>query len=65
MSQERKLPGPEPERLKLAEDDWEEAVKEALKRPKPKVGWPKPVDSEGESEEPVSAEDDDDERKKP
>jgi hypothetical protein len=58
-------PGPEPERLKLDADDWEKAVGKALKKPKPKAGWPKPVDSEGEPKKPISAEDNEDERKKP
>ena len=32
-------PGPEPERLKI-EGDWEEAVKKAMKKPRPDGGWP-------------------------
>lgn len=32
--------GPEPERVKLA-DDWTKAVGKALKKERPKEGWPK------------------------
>lgn len=36
-----KLPtGPKPERVTIA-NDWESAVGEALKKPKPQDGWPK------------------------
>lgn len=31
--EKRKKPGPEPERLKLPHEDWEEAVREALDVP--------------------------------
>lgn len=37
----KKPPGPEAERLKLV-GDWEKLVKEALTKPPPKRGWPKP-----------------------
>lgn len=33
--------GPPPDRLKI-EDDWEEAIKKALRKERPKDGWPKP-----------------------
>jgi uncharacterized protein YggU (UPF0235/DUF167 family) len=34
--------GPEPERFKITGfKNWEDAVKVALKKPKPKGGWPK------------------------
>jgi hypothetical protein len=32
--------GPTPERVKLT-DDWKSAVSQALKKAKPKEGWPK------------------------
>ncbi len=35
-----KNPGPKPERLKL-EGDWQQAAKKALKKKRPKGGWPK------------------------
>jgi hypothetical protein len=34
-------PGPEPDRLKL-EGDWEELAGKAVKKKRPKEGWPKP-----------------------
>jgi hypothetical protein len=34
--------GPEPERFKIeGYSDWKDAVKDILKKPKPKGGWPK------------------------
>lgn len=33
-------PGPEPERLKLSHEDWEEAVREGLEEKRPLEGWP-------------------------
>jgi len=36
-----KLPGPEPEILKI-EGDWKDAVKKALSKKRPAEGWPKP-----------------------
>lgn len=45
-------PGPEPERLKI-DGDWEDAVKEALNKPKPAEGWgpEPPKDQEPEDDE--------------
>lgn len=42
MSQDdrKKTPGPQPDHLKLDEDDWTEAVKKALGKKKPPEGWP-------------------------
>ena len=38
----RQPPGPEPERLRIeGYDDWTDAVREGLKKPRPKEGWPK------------------------
>jgi hypothetical protein len=33
--------GPKPERVKI-EGDWENAMSKALKKERPKAGWPKP-----------------------
>ena len=46
--QEQK-PGPESERLNL-EGDWEKLVGKALKKKRPKDGWPKPVGEEKSDE---------------
>jgi hypothetical protein len=35
-------PGPDPQRLKL-EGNWEDRIGEAMKKPKPPGGWPKPT----------------------
>lgn len=43
-------PGPDPERLKLPHEDWEEAVREALEREKSEEGWPEEDDQEKGSE---------------
>lgn len=37
----KKKPGPDPDHLKL-EGDWEDAMKKALEKKRPKEGWPKP-----------------------
>lgn len=39
MKQENKPSGPEPERVKI-EGDWIKAVGKALKKERPKEGWP-------------------------
>ena len=45
MPEKPQKPGPEEERLKIdAHDGWEKAVDKALKKPKPKEGWPDPPD---------------------
>lgn len=47
MDEEKKTPpGPEPERVRI-DGDWEDAVKRALKKPRPKGGWPKPEPEKG------------------
>ena len=58
------IPGPDPERLRFDEEDWEEAVKKALKKPRPEDGWPtgKEPTREEDSAEP---EEPGDEREKP
>lgn len=41
MSGNSKRPGPEPDRLRLDNEDWEDAVGEALNKQRPEGGWPK------------------------
>ena len=41
MSKQHEKPGPDPDRLKLPEKDWKEAVRKALKKPPP-ADRPKP-----------------------
>ena len=36
-----KKTGPKPDRVKV-DGDWEEAIDKALKKPRPKDGWPEP-----------------------
>ena len=38
-NKKKRSPGPKPEHLKL-EGDWEDAVKKAIHKEKPKEGWP-------------------------
>jgi hypothetical protein len=33
--------GPDPERVKI-DMEWDEAIKKAVKKPRPPEGWPKP-----------------------
>lgn len=49
MNNKRK-PGPDPERLKLPFRDWKEAIREALKRERPTEGWPEDREPEQEDE---------------
>ena len=42
MPDKKKQPGPTPDRLKLDGVTWEDAVKKALEKKRPKEGWPKP-----------------------
>jgi hypothetical protein len=35
----RKTPGPKPEALKI-EGNWKDAIKESLKKKRPREGWP-------------------------
>lgn len=37
----KKKPGPKAERLKAEGVDWKDALQFAMKKPKPKDGWPK------------------------
>lgn len=50
MTDQKRKPGPEPERVKT-DLDWEDAVKKALEKKRPEGGWPKP-DSEKADREP-------------
>lgn len=38
---ERRKPGPKADKVKI-EGDWERAMEKALKKKRPKDGWPKP-----------------------
>lgn len=44
MDDPKKKPGPAPDHVKLDDEDWEEAIGKAIKKPKPAEGWPKPKD---------------------
>ncbi len=46
MSEKKRVSGPEPERVKF-EGDWQKAVGKALKKERPKDGWPKPETKKG------------------
>jgi len=46
MTDPKKKPGPEPERVKT-DLDWEDAVKRALEKKRPEDGWPKPESDSG------------------
>lgn len=61
---EKKPRGPEPDRLHLDEEDWERAVKKALKKPRPEGGWPSGKEPTRE-EEPAEPKEPEDEREKP
>ena len=44
-------PGPDPERLKLPHEDWEEAVREALEKERPEEEWlEEPAETEADKE---------------
>ena len=51
MTKEKQKPGPEADRLKLG-GDWKERLAEAVKKPRPKGGWPKPKASSKKRSEP-------------
>ena len=38
----KKQSGPKPDHLKLDEDSWQDAMGKAMKKKRPKEGWPKP-----------------------
>lgn len=46
MTKKRDKPGPDPENLKIDEDSWENAVKKAITKKKPKDGWPEHKDKD-------------------
>ena len=41
MSKDKKKRGPKPNRLKIEDESWENAIKKAIQKKKPKNGWPK------------------------
>lgn len=41
MADANRKTGPKPERLKL-DGDWKELIKKAVKKERPKEGWPEP-----------------------
>lgn len=49
MPEKSKKTGPKPEHLKI-EGDWESAMGKAIKKKRPKDGWPKPDDKKNESD---------------
>ena len=49
-----KQPGPKPDRLHI-DGDWEEAVKKALKKKRPKEGWPSPEEMPEQEDEPADS----------
>ena len=51
MAKESKdKPGPRPDHLKL-DGDWEDSVKKALGKKRPKEGWPEPQDGKGKAKD--------------
>ncbi|MEM9347709.1 MAG: hypothetical protein AAGB26_13940 [Planctomycetota bacterium] len=47
----KRKPGPNEERLKL-DGDWEDAMKQAMEKPRPEGGWPDQGDQEDDEETP-------------
>lgn len=41
MAKHKKKRGPKPNHLQLDDENWENAVKKAIQKKKPKKGWPK------------------------
>lgn len=37
----KQKPGPNPDKLKIDDENWEDAAKTAIQKKKPKEGWPK------------------------
>lgn len=56
MSDKRRKRGPEPERVKI-DEDWEEAIKKALRKERPKEGWPAPPKTRKSGQNPHSDDD--------
>lgn len=44
-------PGPEPERLKLPDEDWKEAIRRALEKERPLEGWPERDGEDADTDE--------------
>lgn len=57
MDDPKKKPGPAPDHVKLDDENWEEAISKAVKKPKPAEGWPK-HDGDDEAEQPSKPQDD-------
>ena len=45
MTKGKRNPGPRPAHVKI-EGDWEQAIGRALKKNRPKGGWPKPTEKD-------------------
>lgn len=45
MTKKSRKTGPKPDHVKI-DDDWEKAVGDALKKKRPKGGWPEPEKSD-------------------
>jgi len=45
LSSKKKKTGPKPDHVKI-EKPWEEAINDALKKKRPKDGWPKRLDKD-------------------
>ena len=50
-SENTSKPGRKEDRLKIESDSWEDAVKQALDKRKPKAGWPEPEETKGKTED--------------
>lgn len=44
-TEKKRKTGPDPERVKI-DDDWESAIGKALRKERPKEGWPKKPEKE-------------------
>ena len=48
----KRKPGPEEDRLKI-EGDWEDAMKQAMQKPRPEGGWPDDDEQDNDEETPT------------
>ncbi|MCA9309842.1 MAG: hypothetical protein KDA21_01470 [Phycisphaerales bacterium] len=55
---QRRGPGPKPDRLRI-DGDWEDAIADAMKKPKPPGGWPRGEDQDGEGDDDADPKSDD------
>ena len=51
MTDKREKRGPKPETVKI-DEDWEDAVKKALEKKRPKSGWPGTSEDKGSETDP-------------